>query len=51
MLHILLFQVVLAVVPVAAAEEVTYTQHIRPLFNARCAGCHGAESPEFAEFE
>jgi cytochrome c5 len=52
MLHLLLFMIGLAVVPVAAAaEEVSYTQHILPLFNARCAACHGAGAPEFAEFD
>src|SRR5688572_2529660 len=26
--------------PVAAAEEVTFNQHIAPLVFAKCAGCH-----------
>lgn len=52
MLHLLLVGLWLAVVPVvAAAEEVTYTQHIQPLFNVRCAACHGAGAPEYAEFD
>ncbi len=52
MLLFLFLALGLTLAPVAAAqEEVTYTQHIRPLLNARCAACHGAESPEFAEFD
>ena len=52
MLLLLLLAVGLALAPVAAAqEEVTYTQHIRALVNARCAACHGADAPEFGEFE
>jgi hypothetical protein len=28
----------------ARAEDVTYTRHIKPLFEAKCAGCHGGDS-------
>ncbi len=31
----------------AFAGEVTYSEHIRPIFEARCAGCHGTDSPEY----
>ena len=33
------------------AAEATYTRDIKPLFEAKCAGCHGAASPYFGEFE
>ncbi len=32
-------------------EEITYSKHIKPVFEARCSGCHGPESPELPEFE
>ncbi len=32
------------------AAEATYTQDIKPLFEAKCAGCHGAASPSLPEF-
>ena len=35
----------------AFAEEVGYTTHIRPVFDAKCSGCHGAGSPEYPEFK
>lgn len=35
----------------ASAGEVTYRNDIRPLFEARCAGCHGAEAPEYPAFK
>ncbi|OOG23411.1 cytochrome C [Thioalkalivibrio denitrificans] len=34
-----------------AASEVTYRDHVRPLWEAKCAACHGAESPYLGEFE
>ena len=34
----------------AAAQDVTYRKDIKPLFDAKCAGCHGATSPTLAEF-
>ena len=33
------------------AQEVTYRKDIKPLFEANCAGCHGAASPYFGEFQ
>ena len=33
------------------AQEITYRKHIRPLWEARCSPCHGAASPEGAEFD
>ena len=36
----------------AAAEEVSYTKQIKPLFDARCVTCHGADSaPEHQAFK
>jgi hypothetical protein len=34
-----------------AASEVTYRDHVRPLWENRCASCHGAESPYLGDFE
>ena len=33
------------------AAEASYTKDVKPLFEAKCAGCHGAASPYFGEFE
>jgi hypothetical protein len=33
------------------AQETTYSKDIKPLFDAKCAGCHGAASPYFGDFE
>lgn len=30
--------------------KVRYTTHIKPIFEQRCAKCHGAKSPEHMEF-
>lgn len=36
----------------AFAEDATYRTHIKPLFDARCAGCHGPDAaPEYQEFK
>jgi hypothetical protein len=34
-----------------AASEVTYRDHVRPVWENRCATCHGAESPYLGDFE
>ena len=34
----------------ALAQDATYRKDIKPLFEAKCAGCHGAASPTLAEF-
>lgn len=34
----------------AFASDVTYRKDIRPLWEARCAACHGASSPYLGEF-
>ncbi len=41
----------LALPATAPAEEVTWSQHIRPLFEARCADCHGSDSLEYPAFK
>ena len=33
------------------AAEVTYTQQIKPIFDARCAACHGTDAPEYPAFK
>jgi len=35
----------------ALADEVSYREHIQPLFASQCAGCHGASSPEHKEWK
>ncbi len=35
----------------AQAAEVTWQKDIKPIFDKRCAGCHGSDSPEAAEFK
>ena len=35
----------------AAAQGVTYRKDIKPLVEARCAGCHGQSAPTLAEFQ
>lgn len=34
-----------------AVEEVRYSTHIKALFEAKCVGCHGPDSPEYPEFK
>lgn len=34
-----------------AADDITYRQHIRPLWEQKCIGCHGQASPYLADFE
>jgi hypothetical protein len=33
------------------ANEVTYREHIRPLWEAKCATCHGAHAPYLGDFD
>jgi hypothetical protein len=33
------------------ADEVTYREHIRPLWEAQCAACHGAHAPYLGDFD
>jgi hypothetical protein len=42
----------LALLPLAIfANEITYSQHIRPLWEQRCASCHGVNSPYLGEWQ
>lgn len=34
----------------ALAEDITYTKHIRPLWEDKCERCHGASAPTYAVF-
>jgi hypothetical protein len=33
------------------ASEVTYTKDIKPIFEAKCVGCHGPASPYLGDFD
>lgn len=35
----------------AQAQDATYRKDIKPLVDARCAGCHGTGAPTLAEFQ
>lgn len=35
----------------AQADDVTYREDIRPLWEKQCMACHGASSPTLAEFD
>lgn len=35
----------------AVQAQVSYEQHIRPVWERHCAACHGERSPSYAEFE
>jgi hypothetical protein len=35
----------------ALAQDVTYRKDVKPLFESKCVGCHGAASPYFGEFD
>lgn len=34
----------------AQAQDVTYRKHIRPLWEKRCAECHGKDAPYYGDF-
>lgn len=35
----------------AYADEITYTKHIRPLWEEQCERCHGSSAPSYEVFE
>jgi hypothetical protein len=35
----------------ATAQEVSYRKDIAPLWQSKCVACHGAQSPELADFQ
>jgi len=34
----------------ASADDISYTTHIRPIFDKQCMKCHGQDSPVYGEF-
>jgi hypothetical protein len=46
-----LFSLSLALAAPAFADEITYRQHIRPLWEAKCGSCHGVDAPYLGELE
>jgi hypothetical protein len=34
----------------AAAQEVKFQTHIKPIFDAKCLACHGSVTPEYEQF-
>jgi hypothetical protein len=42
---------VVALTATASAQDLTYRKHIMPLWQAKCAACHGANSPYLGEFD
>lgn len=50
MKRLLVPALLLATPSFASAETVTYSQHIRPLWEARCATCHGSDSAHAGEW-
>lgn len=42
---------VAAIAAPAMADEVTYRKDIRPLWQEKCAACHGADSPDLGDFQ
>ncbi len=39
------------VATISYAEDVRYTTHIKQIFDQKCAGCHGGDAPELADFK
>jgi hypothetical protein len=35
---------------IAVAQEITYRQHVKPLWEAKCGSCHGADAPYYGDF-
>jgi hypothetical protein len=35
----------------ASAQEVTYRKNIAPMWQSKCIACHGAHTPELADFQ
>lgn len=51
LVSVLVFPMLVALSISTFAEDVRYTTHIKPLFDAQCSGCHGADSPEYPVFK
>ncbi len=51
MLRAILALILLGGVSAASwAQDITYRKHIRPLWEQKCAACHGADSPYLGDF-
>lgn len=42
--------VLVSVGQLAYAQDVTYRKQVRPLWEAKCASCHGADAPYYGDF-
>ena len=52
MLRVILALFLVAGVSAASwADDITYRKHIRPLWEQKCAACHGANSPYLGDFD
>jgi hypothetical protein len=51
MLRIILALLVAGVSVASWAEDITYRKHIRPLWEQKCAACHGASAPYLGDFK
>lgn len=52
MLRVILALFLVAGVSVASwAQDITYRKHIKPLWEQKCAGCHGAGSPYLGDYD
>ncbi len=45
------FAATLLIASIANASEVTYREHIKPIFDSRCNSCHGESAPEYKAFK
>ncbi len=52
-MHLILIAIATLLITAAAQaeEKITYTTHIKPLFDAKCSACHGADAPEYPAFK
>ena len=48
---ILALFLVAGVSTVSWAQDITYRKHIKPLWDQKCAGCHGAGSPYLGDYD
>lgn len=51
MKYLALSLVMLLTTTIAFAAEATWSQQIKPIVDARCAACHGADAPEYPAFK
>ena len=47
----LIIALLLSTATAAFASDVTWSQHIKPLFDSRCVTCHGSDAPEYPAFK